>query len=1396
MAKAEDQNLDQKGAEFESEQLKAVETLYAADSSAVDLAKAEEIGLITGDIRDKIRRDLPSHTLHFRRALAKEGKEGAEIEAYKKAFKSVYGPFLLETGEVNESFLDRLKKVLKFEIADKDLEGRSELISARRRYLNYVKSFEFKRGDLDREERDLKNEKLQVESKVGKLNQKKNDLKANHFYPWEKGAVDEGHARTNLEAAQEVFRDKNVSKSELDKLEAEIQATQAEIEKSAKELEALGMNRNDAERRLTALKEEQQSLVKEKSELNEKVKSKAHEVEDLKSENTDLESKYSRIMEKIPEIESRLKQVEGLSPEKEAQLKRYRMVFGLDGSGHHKKNLFGGESFGRVDKDATTIDILSDFKIEDFSELEGQSKSQVARRFFRFEPGEVYDLKELKKRKNSLSRLVHPDVVAANNPDLEAAANECTKVLNSFYDLLVSSVDNPSVNSSSEGPDFITDLIDKVGGSDVDRRLHEKLQKAKERLDEITQKISKNREAISVFQTELAALQRALYEAQGGAEKAGQNVVKFEKLLESIKGSEEKIEELKSVQSEAEKKYNLSRNERMQLRADMVSAIEVFMDDYIYPLASGGKMTEQGLFVPNETRELCNKLIRVFKRLKEGLKSNEENDIEDSFFDDFFGQLKSVTDKKVGMAEKNDQKVEELEENIVVLKKRKEQIDARMPELSAEKEGLMDEASASNAILEKAFPGVTFEDGVVKVGGFEAHFQHVLKSLDDATKYLDSPDGISSLREKAGSLAEYSRKLEDPVLEDLLDKAGVDTNKGIRAQIAKLKQSISSKNNNRIRDPNGQQLRKEIEIYKDAHKNEGLDDNKAREKVLEGYAQIREGQDDEIAKLQELEESLNDAYTEAQELYAEMKKLASNLDVVNKAGIKLEGVDLPDFLKKFRGINVKSREFQPKQLSDIYALVEKFFGSDTNISNLIGEIKKAKEGILENTNLTDSAAAKKIIGALVAEQFPEMSLGDQQDLVSLILENDIAAIQTEETYEELAKKGSAAIMEFARREGFSEKLIGFQYIDGEKTIKPFKGLETKDFKDWDSIERLFKIGKLNQDNGFIVLSALQNFEGGVKSIQSVKLEKKLKRLIAEGLGVEKRMDEAGISGIVDKAFNEKLSGARYGFEAYSAHYDENSEDWRSNKVKELDLNWKILREELRLEKISKPIFTRRYHELVKEAREHGVLDLVSFADDSINFWDSAFALWAKDKGHDVGQYLKGKAGALGWAGARLGGRATWGLTKLGLGVATQVTLMPLRAVKYPLMIVGKPLISAINLFRREKLSPYSIKQSVKNDVGRMWGYSKGKVVDVAKGAADSVKAVPAEEWGKVGYKTTKYSERTKVDLSMLGEQAKEFKENGEPTGVEIASPYVGLEKFKKEVEQLDKILRGGAEKAA
>jgi hypothetical protein len=526
--------------------------------------------------------------------------------------------------------------------------------------------------------------------------------------------------------------------------------------------------------------------------------------------------------------------------------------------------------------------------------------------------------------------------------------------------------------------------------------------------------------------------------------------------------------------------------------------------------------------------------------------------------------------------------------------------------------------------------------------------------------------------------------------------------------------------------------------------------------------------------------------------------------------------EIDGFHKKLQGMNPETSSTSINDLKAMYEALDRglwfnIFKTIPSLKNTFAEkmtdykkdvkaaekdLKKKEEALHAVHDLSDTAAAKRIIFAVVKRQHPELSLEDQDNLANLILADDVAKIQAKKGYEDLAKEGSEdleGLVKNASELDFRWKVLKFKYqVDG-KVFEPFKGLKPADLNNWAKIEKQFAVaGKFDYQSGFYFLAAMNEFFGENKGTFTVvykKLENKLKSIIAERVGASKRMGDAYVSRLVDETFEHQLKESRELMRAHFDNYDRNKGDINSAKVKELKHRLKELKENRKLGKIDQEQFEEKYEKLVKEAKEYGVEQEMDFVEDVFlsGYFNSPQAQWLKDLGMDVSRYGKDKSVALLKGTAMTGLHGAVGAVNVGGSLALQYLATPFRLLKYPLFIAAKPAAGFINLFRKDKLTPPGIIDTMRSDLGRVGKYFRTLSSETFEGAKTKTAASFKEPWAKAQFKRVKYPERSKVKLDVEAARIKEYGEKAELKPLEIAhAPTIDFEAIRKKIEENDK----------
>lgn len=558
----------------------------------------------------------------------------------------------------------------------------------------------------------------------------------------------------------------------------------------------------------------------------------------------------------------------------------------------------------------------------------------------------------------------------------------------------------------------------------------------------------------------------------------------------------------------------------------------------------------------------------------------------------------------------------------------------------------------------------------------------------------------------------------------------------------------------------------------------------------------------------------------AKELYDLLSTFTENTTFLAKNNFLHKSYD-PSKIEKLneeiRGMNPETSSVSIKTLKEKYDKLEndgwfKIFGFNLNdifsgkmaeynkgVRDADDNLKKKNEALKAVKDLSDTEAAKKIILAVVKRQHPDMELADQHKLVDMILAEDVEKIQTSKDYATLAKEGSEnleALVKTADKTDFRWKILRFKYQEGGKVIQPFKDLKPEDLDMWEKVEKWLDTGKFDYKAGGVFLAAMaEHFPGekGMFTIVYRKLEKKLKQMIAEKLGVSKRMGESYVRKVVEEAFNTQLEKSRGLMKAHFEHYGKNKKEINLAKIRELEHRLKELDEKRRLKKIDQEVYEEKCGKIKKEAEEYGIETEIGFPQDVVmsGYLNSPEAQWLKDLGVDIGRYGGKKALAIAKGTALTGAHGMFGAVKLGASFGFQAAMTPLRAVKYPLLALAKPFAWAANLVLANKLTVPKITDTLRADAGRVVGYFGKKGAETVAGAKAKATAAYGEPWKAAKFERVGYDKRTEVKLDEEAARIAELAGKAELTPLEIAeSPSIDFEALRKKIAAADEKFEG------
>lgn len=1430
------------------------------------LDEAVKAKVISEEVKDKIQTEMPGHTLLFQKNLAVERKSQIDKVAVRRAFVLTYGKFMLEADnelkKPDSVLMMALEKVVKFPVDRKlGLKGRTELEAA---------AAQLDKVRYSRKANEYANDQYMDRSiQIEEAKDRKTEL--------EEGIV-------NLETAHESFGKLDIS-SELDKKMSHLEeAYNIQEEFEVGELEERRLELHDERRKTLEVVgkyiEIAFSLRWTLVDLRNSVKEHVDDDDELKQID-DLIKAFDELGDRSnfdsdgfqTFLQSNLKPVlDKLHP---AYLKKLGGVI--------SPTLHVGYANPEVNKDLKTLSRLTDQLRKDpyisvdleaighiDSELErlGELGGRDIDKNLAEEIGDLH--KDLDRFDGDIRefREAIVDYFGFDQNFSQAIQNKCDEYLTVYGDFQwdpVADLDYKHFRDFVENSykSFIEDIV-QILNSTLDRRedtldsnkadlvalkaqsgifqryaesgLHAELRDSVDRdllgANKKMVEVLEKHESKESDRRHIVALNQARVELEAHKDLLKEKSDELKLILEELdevlteKGKiDHKTDDIgMEMKALIEEKEEIARNID---RAEKLVAANTGSNEEKFAAASIKVNLEKLEAAKEQIRTLNQKMyfhIRDQKekgsRLQKGKRALEE---EITVLEESIEQAVSVVrslggdkDSKttVGNLGKLEEEIEALNKQVVVAE----------AELKA-----LDDLTPENRLIEDAFSGLRFEDGVIKVRGFETNFEHVAKQLDESRAHFASPTNIPEMRKAHLDLKnqlDQSGEGEDAV-EKIMIRRGIDKNLGIQTQLTKIAQLIKS-NDSAIRsnnDPPAAQIEKILgELKRKWDKDHGDGPEFEREdeekKIRDPYQARRDEFTRQNAELDDLQKYLQGVNEQSKVLHENMRKTVDYLEIAHKAEIGVEyeegkNLDIPLIVKGFNGIDLKSRQFKPEQLTALYSEFRGYFDRDSNVVTLVTQLREAQADVAASTNLTDAEAAKKLVHAIVAKQYPDLPIEEQQKVASAVLADDIQTIQTEQSYEELAEGHHAELADTVNMVGVQGRLVNFKYTEGDKDHQPFKGLTPKDFASWERMEKLFDIGKLNYQNGFFALAAFEIFsnEGdGKASKQSVELRKKLRLVLADELGVDERMDEAGVNRIIDDAFNEQMEKAIPLVQEYFKEYGENSTEWKQYKVNELQMRLQIYDEQLKLGKIDQTIYKLKCDQVYEEARAYDVADRFTQSSVVGGFWNSKHSQWMRDKGLEVGSYAARKAKAGIFEGGMLYLRGLVGGVKLAVTTTAQTILKaPVSILKNGGLLAISPLKWGVNLKRRtqnlinkgrnwfrkrkgkelkekvEMWTPFSVGESVRKDLGRVGEYSKTKASKTWEGTKAAFGKVGGF-WSKETWKSNAYKDRTDVDTASLEKQADELAKAGQGESIQVeSSPYIDIDKYRVQLQELDKM---------
>ncbi|MFA5947478.1 MAG: hypothetical protein WC806_00695 [Candidatus Gracilibacteria bacterium] len=603
---------------------------------------------------------------------------------------------------------------------------------------------------------------------------------------------------------------------------------------------------------------------------------------------------------------------------------------------------------------------------------------------------------------------------------------------------------------------------------------------------------------------------------------------------------------------------------------------------------------------------------------------------------------------------------------------------------------------------------------------------------------------------------------------------------------------------------------------------------------INGKSIKREDNTQKNSQLNTYKLMLQSYWNKSKTLHKELLKLSDILFLL----IKSNHIQLNDNEKKaisaLHSLDINDDSFSLKTLIDHAKIIiestniknaleglEKDDSYFTNIANSKQELEKAEHDLSkmksekkETSKLSDSQAAKKLYLSIIKKLYPDMKEDEQKKMAAMNLTEDLAKLENAKSYEQLATEGSVELKD-ALDEALFATLLKYQFKTGGKVIYPFKGFDSlDDLDDWSKVEKQFSVtGKFDMDTGFAFLAGIEKAgkklsgtktSASLNSIVYIKLEQKLKEMIAKDLGVSTRMDETEIRKIVNIAFADQLKGSKEFLDGFFTYFNKDKGKRDEKMIKALNYRRDILKHRKSLGEIDSDEFREEYDKIVEDAKQAGVLKELGFmesaffskffkhskysgikdkANDALIGASSAFnsktSAWMGDKVRDAGRHVGKKAGAVVTGTLLTGLKGIWG----GAGLIARAGIATVESAKYPLLLIfGKPLIGTYNKITKGKWDTPSIKTMIGNDARRVLGYSKTKAV----GTWGATKESYSSTWKNNKWEKIPYEKRAKIKRDEIEKKIKSLTEKGTLEPMEItAAPAFDKDKYKKMIETLD-----------
>jgi hypothetical protein len=559
--------------------------------------------------------------------------------------------------------------------------------------------------------------------------------------------------------------------------------------------------------------------------------------------------------------------------------------------------------------------------------------------------------------------------------------------------------------------------------------------------------------------------------------------------------------------------------------------------------------------------------------------------------------------------------------------------------------------------------------------------------------------------------------------------------------------------------------------------------------------------------------------TASKNLHDTLKDFAKHVSRMIEAGVidSPAGADINEILSDLESVDPTLDEFTANEVKNIYNKLEKFFGSleyddaSKDFGNFRrkfavsiagykkeADLAKKNHGEMEKADkenhLTKFAAIKQAVKALLKEQNPDIDEEELERRATLTMINDRMTIKTLDSYEKIAKNGSAELFEAANEIDVSEKLLAMELKEpgSEKVERPFQGYKAEQITNISELENLVLSDKKFIPKGFIVLAAYERSLGDTEDVRPIRLRKALKTALVrrDFPAAEDYLYVPKIEELVDKAFEMELAEGQRKFNTWSEHYDTNKPIWDSSLVKKLNEDYARIAKKHDHGDISDQMLAQEQAKLLKEARDGGVQGQVSFAMDSA--MASHSAKWMQDFGHKAGVDATEAGKAVGMMGVDAAVGATGQVAKRGFRFGKFLTAPLWWAIKYP--AIGAAKIAALprhvfNFFVPERWQIKAPFQGVwgkfKADAGRAGETGKsvysGMLGEIKDRALSAIKG----RWGKRKPEYKSRAERDEFDADASKAKSDEYAEGAKRTPAELpAAETVDFSEIKARIDKL------------